>query len=127
MLYEKAVQLLSRYRSIAARMSSARPSAQGKFDKRLERLSEQISETLGELTASELLALDCWQDSSTGVGYEVDHDVLMQKPYVSIRKVERVDDNQDIDDDSYEVGDTSNDEHIKAQLDKFLNMHKHFD
>lgn len=45
-LYDKAVQLMKTYRSIAARMENAKASTQGKLDRRLERLAEQISERL---------------------------------------------------------------------------------
>ena len=75
-LYDKAVQLLSTYRSVAARMSNARSSTQGKLDRRLEQLSERIAETLGELTDDELMALDCWKDGVVPGLYEVDHAAL---------------------------------------------------
>ena len=75
-LYDKAVQLLSTYRSVAARMSNARSSTQGKLDRR-------------ELTDDELMALDCWKDSVVPGLYEVDHAALVEKPYVSIRKITR--------------------------------------
>ena len=88
-LYDKAVQLLSTYRSVAARMSNARSSTQGKLDRRLEQLSERIAETLGELTDDELMALDCWKDGVVPGLYEVDHAALVEKPYVSIRKITR--------------------------------------
>ena len=88
-LYGKAVQLLSTYRSLAARMSNARSSTQGKLDRRLEQLSERISEALGELTDNELMALDCWKDGVLPGLYEVDHTAIVEKPYVSIRKITR--------------------------------------
>ena len=88
-LYDKAVQLLSTYRSVAARMGNARSSTQGKLDRRLEKLSERISETLGELTDNELMALDCWRDGMLPGLYEVDHAAIVEKPYVSIRKITR--------------------------------------
>ena len=88
-LYDKAVQLLSTYRSVAARMGNARSSTQGKLDRRLEKLSERISETLGELTDNELMALDCWRDGMLPGLYEVDHAAIIEKPYVSIRKITR--------------------------------------
>ncbi|MDA7485033.1 hypothetical protein N9A56_06880 [Planktomarina temperata] len=88
-LYDKAVQLLSTYRSVAARMGNARSSTQGKLDRRLEKLSERISETLGELTDNELMALDCWKDGMLPGLYEVDHAAIIEKPYVSIRKITR--------------------------------------
>lgn len=88
-LYDKAVQLLSTYRSVAARMSNARSSTQGKLDRRLEQLSERIAEALGELTDNELMALDCWKDGVLPGLYEVDHTAIVEKPYVSIRKITR--------------------------------------
>ena len=88
-LYDKAVQLLSTYRSVAARMGNARSSTQGKLDRRLEKLSERISETLSELTDNELMALDCWSDGLLPGLYEVDHTAIVEKPYVSIRKITR--------------------------------------
>jgi len=88
-LYDKAVQLLSTYRSVAARMGNARSSTQGKLDRRLEKLSERISETLSELTDNELMALDCWRDGVLPGLYEVDHTAIVEKPYVSIRKITR--------------------------------------
>ena len=88
-LYDKAVQLLSTYRSVAARMGNARSSTQGKLDRRLEQLSERISEALGELTDNELMALDCWKDGVLPGLYEVDHTAIVEKPYVSIRKITR--------------------------------------
>ena len=88
-LYDKAVQLLSTYRSVAARMGNARSSTQGKLDRRLEKLSERISEALGELTDNELMALDCWRDGMLPGLYEVDHAAIIEKPYVSIRKITR--------------------------------------
>ena len=88
-LYDKAVQLLSTYRSVAARMGNARSSTQGKLDRRLEQLSERIAEALGELTDNELMALDCWKDGVLPGLYEVDHTAIVEKPYVSIRKITR--------------------------------------
>ena len=97
-LYDKAVQLLSTYRSVAARMGNARSSTQGKLDRRLEKLSERISETLGELTDNELMALDCWRDGMLPGLYEVDHAAIIEKPYVSIRKITRWTEEYDVDD-----------------------------
>ena len=45
-LYEKMVQLMSTYRSLAARLQNARPRTQGKLDKQLIRLDERIGEAL---------------------------------------------------------------------------------
>ena len=95
-LYDKAVQLLSTYRSVAARMGNARSSTQGKLDRRLEQLSERISEALGELTDNELTALDCWKDGVLPGIYEVDHTAIVEKPYVSIRKIMRWTEEHDV-------------------------------
>lgn len=114
---------MSQYRSVAARMSSARHTTQGKLDKRLERLSEQLSELLGELSDIERMALDCWRHSS--LGYEVDHTALTQKPYVSIRKVERVEEVYDVADTLCADEDDGDEERTKAQLAKFLNIGMH--
>ena len=78
------------YRSVAARMHKASGVTQGKLDHRLERLGEQISERLSELTDMERLALDCWQHGIMPNTYEADHHALTTQPYVSIRKVEEV-------------------------------------
>jgi len=77
------------YRSVAARMGNAKQSTQGKLDSKLEKLGERISERLGELTDMERMALDCWKNGITQGTYEVDHQALTEKPYVSIRKVVR--------------------------------------
>ena len=95
-LYDKAVQLLSTYRSVAARMGNAKSSTQGKLDRRLEQLSERISEALGELTDNELTALDCWKDGVLPGIYEVDHTAIVEKPYVSIRKILRWTEEHDV-------------------------------
>lgn len=96
-LYDGAVQLLSTYRSVAARMRNAKGSSLGAYDRRLEVLGERISERLSELTHQERLALTCWKPSIMPDTYEVDYDELTTKPYVSIRRVDRVIDEYDID------------------------------
>lgn len=78
------------YRSVAARVNNADGVTQGKLDRRLELLGEQISERLSELSDMERVALDCWQLGIMPNTYEVDHQALTAKPYVSIRKVEHV-------------------------------------
>ena len=88
-LYEQAVQLLSTYRSVAARMAKANPRTQGKLDRRLERLGEQIAERLGELTEHERMALTGWRDGIIAGTYDVDHEALMAQPYESIRRIDR--------------------------------------
>lgn len=106
-LYDGAAQLMQTYRSVAARMHNAKLSTQGKLDRRLEKLSERISERLGELTDMERLALDCWKDGIMQGTYEVDHNALTEKPYTSIRKVERVIEDFEPDDaDSDEAADS---------------------
>ena len=107
-LYTGAVQLMGTYRSLAARMGNAKPSTQGKLDHKLEKLGEQISERLGELSDMERLALDCWKDGIMQGTFEVDHQALTEKPYVSIRKVDRVIEELEIDGaDSDETADNA--------------------
>lgn len=96
-LYDKAVQLLTTYRSVAARMGNARRTTQGKLDRRLEKLGERIGEALSELSHLELMALDCWKYGIMPDTYEVDHAAITAKPYVSIRKVERMVEEYDVD------------------------------
>lgn len=88
-LYDQAVQLMSTYRSVAARMATARASTRGKLDRRLEQLGEQISERLGELTEHERMALTGWREGIIADTYEVDHEALMAQPYESIRRIDR--------------------------------------
>lgn len=88
-LYDQAVQFLSTYRSVAARMATARASTHGKLDRRLERLGEQIAERLGELTERERMALTGWRDGIIAGTYDVDHEALMAQPYESIRRIDR--------------------------------------
>lgn len=95
-LYDKAVQLMSTYRSVAARIAGAKASTQGKLDRRLERLGEQIGECLGELSDQELQALDCWKPGIMPDTYEVDYDAITERPYISIRKVQRYDEEYDV-------------------------------
>jgi hypothetical protein len=96
-LYEEAVQRMSTYRSVAARMGNARRATQSKLDRQLEKLGELIGETLGQLSYDERMALTCWKDSIMPDTYEVDHDAITDRPYISIRKVERVDEEYDVD------------------------------
>ena len=95
-LYDKAVQLMSTYRSVAARMGGAKASTQGKLDRRLEKLGERISEILGELSVQEREALDCWKYGIMPDTYEVDYDAITERPYISIRKVQRYDEEYDV-------------------------------
>ena len=89
-LYEQAVQRMSTYRSIAARMGNARGRTIGKLDRQLERIGELIGETLCQLTDEERMALNCWKAGIMPDTYEVDHTAITDRPYVSIRKVERI-------------------------------------
>jgi hypothetical protein len=122
-LYDKAVQLLSTYRSVAARMGNARSSTQGKLDRRLEQLSERISEALGELTDNELTALDCWKDGVLPGIYEVDHTAIVEKPYVSIRKITRWTEEYDVADMVSEgIDDVDKIVERSRHLNKFLSL-----
>lgn len=122
-LYDKVAQLMASYRSIAARMQNAKASTQGKLDRRLERLSEKIGERLEELTDQERNALCCWQDGKTPGTFEIDHAEITQRPYVSIRKVERWVEEHDVDElkkADKEAG--ADDDVVSDQLKAFLNM-----
>ena len=126
-LYDKAVQLMSTYRSVAARMSNAKRSTQGKLDRQLERLGEKIGEVLSELSDNELMALDCWQRGIMPDTYEVDHAALTEKPYVSIRKVYRSTEEYDIEERRAAERASSNvteeeRERTNRQLQKFLKL-----
>jgi len=77
-------------------MGSARRSTQGKLDRQLERLEERAGELLEQLTDTERMALTCWRDSIMPDTYEIDHDAITARPYESIRRVERWDDEYDI-------------------------------
>ena len=88
-LYEQVAQLMATYRSVAARMQNAKASTQGKLDRCLERLAEQISERLEELTDQERIALCCWQAGKMPGTFEIDHAEITERPYVSIRKISR--------------------------------------
>jgi hypothetical protein len=122
-LYDKAVQLLSTYRSVAARMGNARSSTQGKLDRRLEQLGERIAETLSELTDSERMALDCWRDGVLPGLYEVDHAAIVEKPYVSIRKITRWTEEYDVADMvSEDIDDVDKIVERSRHLNKFLSL-----
>ena len=125
-LYDKAVQLMSTYRSVAARMGGAKASTQGKLDRRLEKLGERISEILGELSVQEREALDCWKYGIMPDTYEVDHDAITAQPYVSIRKIDRWDEEYDVAERRAQMrGKSTTPEPINPksseQLRKFLN------
>ena len=122
-LYDKTVQLLSTYRSVAARMGNARSSTQGKLDRRLEQLGERIAETLSELTDSERMALDCWRDGVLPGLYEVDHAAIVEKPYVSIRKITRWTEEYDVADMVSEgIDDVDKIVERSRHLNKFLSL-----
>ena len=95
-LYDKAVQLMATYRSLAARMGNAKAGTQGELDRQLERLKELIGERFGELTDMERSALTCWQYGVVPGTYELDHAEITDRPYVSIRKIDRWDDEYDV-------------------------------
>ena len=122
-LYEKMVQLMSTYRSLAARLQNARPRTQSKIDKQLIRLDERIGEALGELSDNERMALTCWQDGIIAGAYELDHEELTERPYVSIRRVERwteeysLDERKQIEDD-----DAASEVVMNSGLRGFLNQ-----
>ena len=124
-LYDKAVQLMSTYRSVAARIGGAKAGTKGKLDRRLEKLGEQISECLGELSDQELQALDCWKRGILPDTYEVDHDAITERPYISIRTVYRTEEEYDVAERRalLKAADNTTEEEAardKAALDKFL-------
>ena len=125
-LYEEAVQHMRTYRSIAARMGNARSGTIGKLDRQLERIGELIGETLDQLTDDERMALNCWKDSIMPDTYEVDHAAITDRPYVSIRKVERWTDEYDVDErkaqiKQAELEQQQDDTAGKARLKSFIN------
>ena len=124
-LYDKAVQLMSTYRSLAARMENAKAGTQGKLDRQLERLNERIGARLSELTNPELSALTCWKDSIVPGAYEVDHAEITAKPYISIRKIDRWDEVRDVDEEKSRTIETLNElekQELSAQLQAFLTV-----
>lgn len=96
-LYDQAVQRMITYRSLAARMGNAGHSTQAKLDRRLEKLGEQVSETLEQLTDVERMALTCWRNGIMPNTYEIDHEAITDRPYVSLRRIERTIDETDED------------------------------
>ena len=95
-LYDKAVQLMATYRSLAARIGNAKAGTQGELDRQMERLNEKITERLGELTDMERIALTCWQYGVVPGTYELNHAEITDRPYVSIRKISRWDEEYDV-------------------------------
>ena len=123
-IYDELVQWMRNYRSLQARMWSAKDSTQKKIDDTLETLGERIDERINELTDNERMALDCWKHGILPGIYEMDREALMQKPYVSIRKVERWDEEHHID-DAVPTDDAENDTGVVSdQLRGFLDMYK---
>ena len=125
-LYDEAVQRMSTYRSIAARMGNARSGTIGKLDRQLERIGELIGVILSELTDDERMALNCWQDGVIDGSYMIDHDAIIDRPYVSIRKVERWTDEYDVDErkaqiKQAELEQQQDDTAGKARLKSFIN------
>jgi len=122
-IYDELVQWMSTYRSLQARMWGAKHSTQKKIDNTLETLGESIDERINELTDTERMALDCWKHGILPGIYEMDREALMEKPYVSIRKIDRweevhhVDDVVPTDDAESDTGEVSD------QLRRFLEMY----
>lgn len=122
-LYAKTAKLMATYRSVAARMQNAKQGTRGKLDRQLERLGEQISESLAELTEGERQALTCWKDGILPDTYEVDYDAIIEKPYVKIRREDRWLEEYNIDDVKKSVEtDPKREAEDKAKLEKFLRM-----
>jgi len=123
--YRTVAGSMATYRSIAARMQNAKASTQNKLDVQIERLNELIGERLGELTHLERSALTCWQDGSLPGTYELDHQATTERPYISIRKVQRWDEVQDADQTKSSTTDTPSEaetQETKRQLDAFLKL-----
>ena len=111
------------YRSLQARMWSAKDSTQKKIDNTLETLGESIDERINELTDTERMALDCWKHGILPGIYEMDREALMEKPYVSIRKIERWEEEHHVD-DVVPADDAENDTgEVSDQLRSFLDMY----
>ena len=119
--YDKVAQLLATYRGLAARMANARSRTQGKIDRRLEQLGENIGIALEELTDMERMALTCWKEGVTKGTYEVDVDEIIAKPYVSIRRVDRWTEEHDLTEDYAEEEATAASSTTSEQLRYFLN------
>ena len=120
--YDKVARLLATYRGLAARMANARSRTQGRIDRRLEQLGERIGIALEELTDTERMALTCWKEGVMKGTYEVDVDEITEKPYVSIRRVDRWTEEHDLtenyaeEEEATTASDTTNE-----QLRYFLN------
>ena len=122
-IYDELVQWMSTYRSLQARMWGAKHSTQKKIDDTLEALGERIDERINELTDTERTALDCWKHGILPGIYEMDREALMEKPYVSIRKIERWEEEHHVD-DVVPADDAENDTgEVSDQLRRFLDMY----
>ena len=120
--YDKVAQLLATYRGLAARMASARARTQGRIDRRLEQLGERIGIALEELTDTERMALTCWKEGVMKGTYEVDVDEITEKPYVSIRRVDRWTEEYDLTENYAEEEETTTaSDTTSEQLRYFLN------
>ena len=120
--YDKVAQLLATYRGLAARMASARARTQGRIDRRLEQLGEPIGIALEELTDTERMALTCWKEGVMKGTYEVDVDEITEKPYVSIRRVDRWTEEYDLTENYAEEEETTTaSDTTSEQLRYFLN------
>ena len=111
-LYERAVELLGKYRQLAARMPNAKAKTAVQLDRTLERLGEGISELLEELTDDERMSLFGWTNGILPNSYEVDHAELMATPYENIRLSRRWTEEVDVGED-YEVKEESGE--VQAQ------------
>lgn len=120
--YDKVAQLLATYRGLAARMANARARTQGRIDRRLEQLGERIGIALEELTDTERMALTCWKEGVMKGTYEVDVDEITEKPYVSIRRVDRWTEEYDLTENYAEEEETTTaSDTTSEQLRYFLN------
>jgi hypothetical protein len=120
--YHKVAQLLATYRGLAARIANARARTQGKIDRRLEQLGERIGIALEELTDMERMALTCWKEGVMKGTYEVDVDEITEKPYVSIRRVDRWTEEHDLTEGNAEEEEaTTASDTTSEQLRYFLN------
>ena len=120
--YDKVAQLLATYRGLAARMANPRARTQGRIDRRLEQLGERIGIALEELTDTERMALTCWKEGVMKGTYEVDVDEITEKPYVSIRRVDRWTEENDLTENYAEEEETTTaSDTTSEQLRYFLN------
>lgn len=88
--YDDIVKLMRTYRRLAARTGSRKHSTEVKLHDRLDDIWEDMNLKLNELSDNGRSALTCWKSGTVSGTYEIDYDQLMSKPYVGIRRVERV-------------------------------------